>query len=224
MQELLKRLGPLGAEHGTPLEFVRFGDEMLTNWPVADWPVCDCLIAFYSEGFPLGKAMEYARMYPSMYLVNDLDVQNLLFDRRWVYKKCDDHGIPMPRHVFCNRGEDEQGQLFEGMVPQGQGTFPPGWKSSELQEFEDYIIVDGQRFDKPFVEKPDSGENHNVWIYYPRSAGGGIKKLFRKVGNKSSDFAPDENEVRLLYHLSTACPRSPLLYAGFAVGRVNIYL
>ena len=37
-----------------------------------------------------------------------------------------------------------------------------------MQEFEDYILVDGQRFDKPFVEKPVSGENHNVWIYYPR--------------------------------------------------------
>ena len=36
------------------------------------------------------------------------------------------------------------------------------------QELEDYILVDGQRFDKPFVEKPVSGENHNVWIYYPR--------------------------------------------------------
>ena len=31
---------------------------------------------------------------------------------------------------------------------------------------------------------------------YPTSAGGGCKKLFRKVGNRSSEFYPDINEVR----------------------------
>jgi inositol hexakisphosphate/diphosphoinositol-pentakisphosphate kinase len=188
MKELIKLMSEKG------VEFVRFGDDMLLNMPVESWPVCDCLIAFYSDGFPLDKAMQYNAMYPDMFCINDLDVQNHLFDRRWVYKMCDDHGIPTPRHVFCNRGEDERGQLIEGMVP--KPDFPPAWKSSVLEEFEDYIIVDGLRIDKPFVEKPASGEDHNVWIYYPRSAGGGIKKLFRKVGNKSSDFAPNENKVR----------------------------
>ena len=160
----------------------------------AEWPECDCLIAFYSDGFPLGKAMEYTAKYPHMFCLNNLDVQNHLFDRRWVYKMCKDNNIPTPRHVFCNRGEDERGQLIDGMVP--KPNFPPAWTSSTLEEFEDYIIVDGERFDKPFVEKPASGEDHNVWIYYPRAAGGGIKKLFRKVGDKSSNFSPDENNVR----------------------------
>jgi inositol hexakisphosphate/diphosphoinositol-pentakisphosphate kinase len=31
---------------------------------------------------------------------------------------------------------------------------------------------------------------------YPTSAGGGCKKLFRKIGNRSSEFYPDINEVR----------------------------
>ncbi|XP_027923060.1 inositol hexakisphosphate and diphosphoinositol-pentakisphosphate kinase VIP2-like isoform X3 [Vigna unguiculata] len=33
-------------------------------------------------------------------------------------------------------------------------------------------------------------------IYYPSSAGGGMKELFRKVGNRSSEFHPDVRRVR----------------------------
>ena len=33
-------------------------------------------------------------------------------------------------------------------------------------------------------------------MYYPRSAGGGRKELFRKVGDRSSEFYPDRNQVR----------------------------
>ena len=63
--------------------------------------------------------------------LNDLSIQNHLFDRRWVYKLCDDNGIPTPRHAFCNRGEDERGELIEGMVP--TDDFPTPWSSSELE-------------------------------------------------------------------------------------------
>jgi len=56
--------------------------------------------------------------------------------------------------------------------------------------------VNGVTIHKPFVEKPVDADDHNIAIYYPTSAGGGCKKLFRKIGNRSSEFYPDINEVR----------------------------
>ncbi|RDX71984.1 Inositol hexakisphosphate and diphosphoinositol-pentakisphosphate kinase VIP2, partial [Mucuna pruriens] len=40
-------------------------------------------------------------------------------------------------------------------------------------------------------------DNHSIMIYYPSSAGGGMKELFRKVGNRSSEFHPEVRRVRL---------------------------
>ena len=73
-------------------------------------------------------------MYPKMLSLNDLSIQNHLFDRRWVYKLCDENNIPTPRHVFCNRGEDLAGSLMQGMVP--TEDFPKPWPSSELEVFQ----------------------------------------------------------------------------------------
>lgn len=56
------------------------------------------------------------------------------------------------------------------------------FSDSPFIEADDYIEVDNMVFHKPFVEKPLSAEDHNVYIYFPASAGGGSQRLFRKVG------------------------------------------
>ncbi|CEG50025.1 phosphoglycerate mutase-like protein [Plasmopara halstedii] len=172
MLEILERL---------PLDLFRiefFGDEMILHMPVAAWPRCDALIAFFSQGFPLQKVQQYVELRHPV-VVNDLSAQYLLQDRREVYRVLQEHDVPTPRHVFVSR--DGYG---------GQE------KNPEVVEGDDFIQVDGFRINKPFVEKPVDGEDHNVYIYYPMSAGGGCKRLFRKVGNRSSEYDPQVNTVR----------------------------
>ena len=68
--------------------------------------------------------------------------------------------------------------------------------TANLLEDGQTIKVGTQTLRKPFVEKPVSGEDHNIYIYYDSAAGGGIRKLFRKKGNKSSEFFSKDDDVR----------------------------
>jgi hypothetical protein len=49
-----------------------------------------------------------------------------------------------------------------------------------MSEDGEAIIVNGERMDKPFVEKPVDGEDHNVYIYFKAGHG---RKLFRKASS-----------------------------------------
>lgn len=161
-------------------DVVIFGDECILNHPVEDWPLCDCLLCWHSDGFPLKKAQQYAALRKP-YLVNDVMAQDTLLDRRRVYRTLMDSGIPVPQHIIIDREN----------LPEGQAD-PEGFI-----ETEDYVELHGVRIMKPFVEKPASGEDHNVYIYYPHSMGGGVKRLFRKVDNRSGDYnAADPGNVR----------------------------
>ncbi len=50
MKAILQRLLAFG-EFETEL----FGDDNILNNPVSQWPNCDCLLSWHSEGFPLKK-------------------------------------------------------------------------------------------------------------------------------------------------------------------------
>ncbi|XP_015494304.1 inositol hexakisphosphate and diphosphoinositol-pentakisphosphate kinase 1 isoform X7 [Parus major] len=154
---------------------VIMGEDVILNEPVENWPSCDCLISFHSKGFPLDKAVAYAKLCKP-FLINDLDMQYFIQDRREVYRILQEEGIDLPRYAVLNRDPDrpEECNLVEG---------------------EDHVEVNGAVFPKPFVEKPVSAEDHNVYIYYPTSAGGGSQRLFRKIGSRSSVYSP-ESSVR----------------------------
>ncbi|GER36857.1 inositol hexakisphosphate anddiphosphoinositol-pentakisphosphate kinase [Striga asiatica] len=192
MLQILERLQAFGE-----FEIVHFGDKVILEDPIESWPICECLIAFYSSGYPLQRAEAYAALRKP-FLVNELGQQRLLHDRRKVYEdyehskediaeelkrineiyeRLEMFGIPVPRYALVNR------------------EFP----SQDLDYFveeEDFVEVHGNRFWKPFVEKPVDGDDHSIMIYYPSSAGGGMKELFRKVGNRSSEFHPEVRRVR----------------------------
>ena len=63
-----------------------------------------------------------------------------------------------------------------------------------LKEFDEYIEFNGKKINKPFVEKPANGDDHNIYIYYPHC--GGQKRLFRKTKNLSSLYYPNNNKIR----------------------------
>ncbi|XP_061518332.1 inositol hexakisphosphate and diphosphoinositol-pentakisphosphate kinase 2 isoform X12 [Anopheles gambiae] len=170
MKEILTRL-----QEFEYIRMVVIGEEIILNEPVDRWPLCDCLISFHSKGFPLEKAIQYAQLRQP-YVINNLHMQFDIQDRRRVYAILQQEGIEIPRYAVLDRDS-------------------PDPKQHELVESEDHVEVNGIVFNKPFVEKPVSAEDHNIYIYYPTSAGGGSQRLFRKIGSRSSVYSP-ESRVR----------------------------
>ncbi|XP_063066208.1 inositol hexakisphosphate and diphosphoinositol-pentakisphosphate kinase 2 isoform X10 [Engraulis encrasicolus] len=168
MKEILERLCLFKY-----ITVVTLEEEVILNEPVENWPQCDCLISFHSKGFPLDKAVAYEKLR-NPFVINDLDLQYCIQDRREVYRILKAEGIQLPRFAVLNRdpAQPEECNLVEG---------------------EDHVEVNGEIFQKPFVEKPVSAEDHNVYIYYPTSAGGGSQRLFRKIGSRSSVYSPESN-------------------------------
>ena len=106
MREILQRL---------PEELfviVYFGDELILNQPVETWPTVEVLISFFSKGFPTAKALDYVKLRKP-YMINDLEMEATLSDRRKVYNLLKSQGIDVPRHVFVSRDDPNAENVLE---------------------------------------------------------------------------------------------------------------
>jgi inositol-hexakisphosphate/diphosphoinositol-pentakisphosphate 1-kinase len=148
---------------------------------IENWPRCDVLISFFSTDFPLDKAIAYVKLR-NPFCINDLIPQALLWDRRLVGAVLDHLNVPTPKRLVVSRdgGPKVDNELKE-WIKQRLGIELGGLQITpevSVRDDNNAIIIDGQVLEKPFVEKPVSGEDHNVYIY---RRGGGGRRLFRKV-------------------------------------------
>ncbi|KAI0268211.1 cortical actin cytoskeleton protein asp1 [Gloeopeniophorella convolvens] len=187
MREILTRL--VDRTRGA-IEVKVFGDKVILDEDVENWPRCDVLISFFSTDFPLDKAISYVKLR-NPFCINELVPQALLWDRRLVGHVLDHLGVPTPKRLEVSRDggpkvDKELKEYMKSRIGIGLGSFRVTPEVT-LREDGKAIIIDGQVLEKPFVEKPVSGEDHNVYIYFRE---GGGRRLFRKVGNKSSELDP----------------------------------
>nr|PVC51922.1 hypothetical protein MACL_00001207 [Theileria orientalis] len=171
MKSILKHL-----EDSGDFIIIIFPEEMILNEPITKWPVVECLISFYSVKFPQEKAIEYVKLVKPI-ILNDLEKQRILRSRINVYRELQACRIPHPNYLLVDHE----------MVKKGLHTF---------EEHYDYIVYNNVRLNKPFIEKPIDSDDHNNWIYYPSNTGGGCKKLFRKIHDRSSKYCPEIHNVR----------------------------
>lgn len=198
-------------------DVVVFGDKVILDEEVENWPICDFLISFYSDGFPLDKAIAYVKARKP-FCVNDLPMQKVLWDRRTVLLILDKINVPTPQRVEVSRDggpemlTPETVQYLKDITGVDIGPLPVTRAPHrvELLDDGDTLSVDGTLIAKPFVEKPVSGEDHNICVYYPKNQGGGARKLFRKIGNKSSEWVEDMNIPRAILE-----PENSYVYEKF---------
>ncbi|PMD46742.1 hypothetical protein L207DRAFT_417164 [Hyaloscypha variabilis F] len=203
-------------------EVVVFGDKVILDEDIENWPMCDFLISFFSDGFPLDKAIAYVKARKP-FCVNDVPMQKILWDRRICLMILDKINVPTPKRLEVNRDggpsiltsemaqhlKETTGVVLEG-PEDGTGGQCRAPRKVELLDDGDTLSVDGALLAKPFVEKPISGEDHNICIYYPKSQGGGARKLFRKIGNKSSEWVEGMTVPRAILE-----PGSSYIYEKF---------
>lgn len=178
MFEILSRL-----VKNVELAIMVLDGNMLLKEAVETWPKCDCLIAFHASGYPLEKAQVYAKLHKP-FVINDLEQQHVLKDRRDVYAALVANNIPVPQHVVITADRTPR-----------PGEYTPD--QIELRGDKLCFKATGAMLlKKPFVEKPCSAEDHNVYVYFSAPDGGGCQRIFRKSKDRSSEYFPGEQPLR----------------------------
>ena len=141
MIQILDRLLAYG-----DFEIIVFGNRLILDdsIPVEDWPLCDCLISFWSSKFPIEKAIRYVQLRKP-FCINDLPSQLVFTSRSAVYKVLDHHRIPAPRHLFVDRSDPDN---------------PPNFAQTD-----EYIECNGERMYFPLVEKPIQVTNYYYYFF-----------------------------------------------------------
>jgi len=205
MRNILDRILASNSTPSNPFHFeiLLFSDQMILNESPEQWPPCDSLIAFYSMGFPLEKAVQYQRRL-GVFCVNDLVMQAILQDRRLVQLILEAIDVPTAKRVWLNRPLDTPPpQVTPELAELVSRDFNVDIASPDLYPIAERMSVPPTQpgsiklgreiLHRPFVEKPANADNHNIYIY---NADGTATKLFRKIGNKCSELVEDELSIR----------------------------
>ena len=154
MMEIRNRISAFTSNGLQEFSVIVFPEESILNRPIEEWPHCEALIAFFSTGFPLRKAQAYVELRKP-HVFNDLVKQEILMDRLCVYKTLEQAGVPVPKYV-CFDATDA---------------------SATFEDNDEWLQINGVRILKPLVEKPISGEDHNIFIYCTWRTGVNLRPL-----------------------------------------------
>jgi len=121
---------------------------------------CHALLVLWSPFFsgPHGERLVEicdAARGQGIKILNDVRKLQNMQDRRWLLKALKDHALPTPHFVQCTRDGGPE-------IPE-----------TDIEEYEDYIVVENRMIKKPFVEKPVDRRDRQIYVYYPRAQGGG---------------------------------------------------
>ncbi|GJD12451.1 Inositol hexakisphosphate and diphosphoinositol-pentakisphosphate kinase [Galdieria sulphuraria] len=150
------------------LRIIVFPLESIFNSSVEEWPVVDVLISFYSVGFPLDKVLQKFSLTEDLYFVDSASRKQEL--------------------CACLAQVTWKKSTLEKSVQSLQNA-------QNFYQAGETIFVGSHTLHMPFVEKPACADRHDIYIYYPLSMGGGVRRLFRKTADRSSEYyIPREDE------------------------------